>query len=592
MKSQKHSLVKIIMLFFIPTMITATLITAIVNYKVSYDHMRKLVAENVYGTVSHLSRYLQASLYRVFEEFVRLEQYRVAGSVLFEVDDNGNYTLDSGFMARMHIDLEKVYSQNYDVVDSIFIGFEFPDGSQEYAFFSKERTYRINFDTSEKWLKDSPGSYCWVSPHESDVIKSVDTGDVLSLFKYSVDSNTGISCLILVNMNTQFFYDVLKTEQVKANNYLALGIDGTLVYPGNPEISPIGGNAVSELSFNSPTHTEYAFNDDGKMTMLTYEKIPINGWHVISITDMQYMASVSNRVRDVSLLMIALVLVFSLSVSYLFARLISNPIDRWLKKLESISGNRFDIVFDDNLCQEITKINNGLNHLIASVRAQMNEKEEESERRRGLEMALLQQQIDPHFLYNTLFSIQQLYAIGENDKAAKMTADLSGFFRFSLGKGREIVTFAWELEHLRHYMDIQRVRHSDIKYCCEIPAHLLRCRFLKLTLQPLVENAIDHGLFTKRNGEINIYAYEENHDIVITVSDNGVGMDSDLVDLLNECLQDGSWEQMPDGYGVKNVHERIKLHFGPGYGLHYESVLGSGTSVVVRFPFMVGDDDV
>ena len=206
----------------------------------------------------------------------------------------------------------------------------------------------------------------------------------------------------------------------------------------------------------------------------------------------------------------------------------------------------------------------------------------ENETKRELEMAILQAQINPHFLYNTLYSIQQLYGMGEHQQASQMVANLSSFFRLSLSKGREIIPIRDEVEHLKNYIAIQQMRYDQLTYDLCIDDDILDNSIVKLTLQPLVENAIYHGLFGIRRGVIRILGHWENEDIVFKIIDNGSGMPAERVELLNRAVRTGDWSELPSVYGIKNVQQRIRLYCGENYGLYFKSEAGKGTRVIVR----------
>ena len=204
---------------------------------------------------------------------------------------------------------------------------------------------------------------------------------------------------------------------------------------------------------------------------------------------------------------------------------------------------------------------------------------------RKTEFLVLQSQINPHFLYNTLDAITWLAESGEQETVVKMVGSLSEFFRSSLNHGKDIVTVAEDVHHIRSYLEIQQVRYQDIlKYTIDVPDEYGDILIPKLTLQPLVENALYHGIKNKRGGgSIQITAHEEDDDLVLTVTDDGVGMDEERL----RQVRDGIREKAPEEkgiYGLYNVNERIRLHFGEDYGISIESRPGGGTESRIRLP--------
>jgi two-component system sensor histidine kinase YesM len=198
---------------------------------------------------------------------------------------------------------------------------------------------------------------------------------------------------------------------------------------------------------------------------------------------------------------------------------------------------------------------------------------------KNYEMRALQQQINPHFLYNTL-SMINFMAIesGQND-ISKITLSLSDFYRTALNRGSNICSVADELKNMNAYLDIQQMMH-DYEFEVEITVDdkIKECETPNLILQPIVENAIGHGidLLEDRKGVLRVYATATGDEVYIMVEDNGVGMD--------EETKERMLSQNSKGYGMRNVNERIKLLYGEEYGLHIESVVGEGTVVTIRLP--------
>jgi len=209
----------------------------------------------------------------------------------------------------------------------------------------------------------------------------------------------------------------------------------------------------------------------------------------------------------------------------------------------------------------------------------------EQKQLRKAEFDLLQAQINPHFLYNTLDAIVWSAEAGNEKQVVKMVGSLSEFFRSSLNKGKEIVTIREELSHVRSYLEIQQIRYQDIlDYEIDVPEELYVNEIPKITVQPVVENALYHGIKEKRGGgKISVTGREDGADYVITVSDNGIGMEPDRLQEVRDGLTDSS----PDSkkiYGLYNVNQRIKLDFGDEYGLSIDSVYDEGTTVTIRLP--------
>ncbi|MBO4395670.1 MAG: sensor histidine kinase [Eubacterium sp.] len=204
---------------------------------------------------------------------------------------------------------------------------------------------------------------------------------------------------------------------------------------------------------------------------------------------------------------------------------------------------------------------------------------------RKAEFLVLQSQINPHFLYNTLDAITWLAESGEHDTVVHMVDSLSGFFRASLNQGKDIVSVSEEVRHIRSYLEIQKIRYQDIlEYSIDIPDEFADVKIPKITIQPLVENALYHGIKNKRGGgTIAITAETDGEDILIRVTDDGVGMNAERLKQVRAAINEQATEET-GVYGLYNVNERIRLHFGDSYGIMIESEEGVGTRSVIRLP--------
>lgn len=224
----------------------------------------------------------------------------------------------------------------------------------------------------------------------------------------------------------------------------------------------------------------------------------------------------------------------------------------------------------------------GLEDMAEKLSMQIELNRQEQIRLRDIELSLIQAQINPHFLYNTLDAIVWLIEIGKNDQAEKMVTSLSSYFRSFLSDGKDIVTIAEEKTHIESYLEIQQVRYRDImEYEISIDPSIETAKLPKLTMQPLVENAIYHGLKPKRGkGRITVTGKCDDEYIVLEVSDTGAGMDeAALEDLRSRITSAGS-----KSFGLTSVYKRLKLLYGEGCHVDIESTLGEGTTIRLRIP--------
>ena len=266
------------------------------------------------------------------------------------------------------------------------------------------------------------------------------------------------------------------------------------------------------------------------------------------------------------------------------SRSITGPLVALAKRAEEVSAG--DLTMHEPIKSEIREIqtlSTGMEQMIGRLNEEMYAGQQRQESLRRKELALLQAQINPHFLYNTMDTIVWLIEAEKSQEAVEMVSNLSRFFRHSLSKGEDVITLAEEESHVRSYLQIQKARYQDIlNYTLDIDPDLHNALLPKLTLQPLVENALYHGIKLKRvTGHISIRGWLENDSIILQVSDDGAGINEQRL----EELRSGLKQEKPVGFGLSAVHHRLLLQFGANYGLSISSCEGVGTTVTARIPY-------
>ena len=264
---------------------------------------------------------------------------------------------------------------------------------------------------------------------------------------------------------------------------------------------------------------------------------------------------------------------------------ITNPLERLCKVTERIAKGEFTVRAKIHTKDEIRILSDSVDNMAEKLRIMMNQIKDDERKVRDAELRLLQEQINPHFLYNTLDTIVWLIEGNDREEAVSMVVSLSEFFRLVLSKGKEFITIREEEMHIRSYLEIQHARYRDIlEYDISIDPGIYKYKILKLMLQPLVENALYHGIKYKRaKGRIDITGKQEGDLIRFIVRDNGVGMEETELERLREEIRKPCKETQK-GFGLANVNERIRMNFGMEYGMEIESVKNEGTCVSITIP--------
>ncbi len=273
-------------------------------------------------------------------------------------------------------------------------------------------------------------------------------------------------------------------------------------------------------------------------------------------------------------------LLFMLWYSLRFTRSITQPVRELCTKVERLGAGDFTVVPVKTNNVEIKTLDEGFNEMIGRINQLLEHVKDDQNALHRAELELLQAQINPHFLYNTFDSIVWLAEMNKNAEVVRMTTSLSTFFRNSLSKGEDIITIEAEKQQVESYLEIQQIRYRDIlEYEIAIPEELMQYTIPKLTLQPLVENALYHGVKNKRSkGMITITGEEADDDIFLYIRDNGAGMTSEQL----SALRSGVYDDHTPGLGLVNVHKRLRMYFGDRYGLTFESIADEGATVTVR----------
>ena len=320
-------------------------------------------------------------------------------------------------------------------------------------------------------------------------------------------------------------------------------------------------------------------------------RIGMTPWVVVHVSYINNLieSSLNSIIRSSFGIFLLLMMIITL-ISFKASNYISHPLEKIVAKMQSLNReNISDSYIDDtklqasNTYKEANLLTQSYNQLVDTIVYLMSRIKFEEEALRKSERNTLEAQIQPHFLYNTLESILWMVERGNNPDASDMVRSLGKMLRITLSKGQEKITLARELEQVEHYFVIQSLRYKgQFQYEINIPNQLRNYQVIKLIVQPLVENAIYHGVSrTVDPGLIEIHARQEGDQVVITVSDNGLGIDDQK---LKEIRNHLSEPNPAFGLGLVNVHQRLQIYYGEEYGVSIDTELDVGTDVTINFP--------
>ena len=333
-------------------------------------------------------------------------------------------------------------------------------------------------------------------------------------------------------------------------------------------------------------------------SLVVHRTLPSTGWTIISVAPNQEIFQAVYQLRLIAFIMVAVSLLLILIINIFLSKYIAQPILHLKNLMQSATSGNLDVEIHQIDGQvEIMELYRSFDTMLTELKNLLNRVVTEQKNLKKSELRTLQSQINPHFLYNTLDSAVWAAESNNTDEVIDLITSLSSFYRLTLRSGMDVVSFDTEVHHVSYYLHIMQKRYRDIlDYQIDVSPETLQARFPKIILQPIVENAIYHGIKNKRyvkgeQGMIRISAQKvEEHFLEVTVSDTGIGMDEAKAKLLWNKIQEGI-PRSGQSYGLINVNLRLRLMFGEQYTLHLSSCPGSGTTIAIRVPLIEEDSN-
>ena len=326
--------------------------------------------------------------------------------------------------------------------------------------------------------------------------------------------------------------------------------------------------------------TEITVNN-GKVFFLSRE-IPETDWLMATVIPYASFLMEIEKLKQAIIILILLIGTAAYAIAYIISHSITKRISRLVAQMREIQSGKINNIIENNYKDEIGELFESYNYMVRKVSSLIDEQYKLGQELKSAELKALQSQINPHFLYNTLDMINWLSLKNSTGEVNSAVRALANFYRLSLSGGKDIVTIADELKHVSYYLQIQNIRFGDkIKPVIDVDKDVLEYSIPKITLQPIVENAIHHGILEKpdKTGVITVKGRKIENTIIITVSDDGIGIPEEN---LKSIMLYESLSKTGSSYGIKNINERIKLIYGNDYGLNCTSVYGKGTTVEIR----------
>ena len=419
------------------------------------------------------------------------------------------------------------------------------------------------------------------------------TGEKLGVVLIDFRKDTIYDSISYVNTGTEskmFFYD--------DNDYPILrNEDNSLIWKVRDEIIKFEKNnpqakteVDTEYYYESPEEIEvnnFRATIDGKEYFICTADL-VSGWQVVNVTSISELTRDMSHIVPVSIMIAIVVCIIGILLSIQFSSSIAKPVRRLIRLMKKVETGDFSGKFDVKYLDEIGQLGKSYNMMLDEIQRLMDTVMVEQAELRKAQFKILQEQINPHFLYNTLDSINWLSRMGRNDEVVIIVNAFTKLLRIALSRGKDVITVGEETEYIDNYMTIQKIRYKKkLSYQVDIPESMYEYYTLKLILQPIVENAIYHGIKGKKSGgNVSIEGREAEDKLVFVVRDTGAGMTENAIRELNANLKKPLGKEWigQESFGVKNVSDRIRVFFGYPYGLSYESKEGEGTTVTITIP--------
>lgn len=441
-------------------------------------------------------------------------------------------------------------------------------------------------------VPESQGKLChyiWSNEHEDDLLATKKARQVLTLYCVIGNEDSTAGSLLAVNIPSATVADVLGNIVTEKGSFAALiSSEGICCSEQNDGAFQLSDADMKYLSMLSGRGAKLLTDRSGSQIMISYEALDINGWVLVNGVPTDSIMKGTELVKRMIFLCVGIMIAIACIPVLLLSRWISRDISSLVDQIEIYELGDTQIYFETRDRKELRRVADALNKMTRTIQKQLGEVIYIEKSKRKTELLLLQSQINPHFLYNTLISVKSLIDLDRYQQASSMFQSLIDFYVLSLNHGHEQTSISNELKIIKNYLSILEVRYNySFEWMINVEEDILECGILTLTLQPLVENAISHGIKNKTDkGIIDISGCCCEDQIILTVWDNGQGISPEELERLNRYIREPYPKEKTGGhFGLWNSNQRLKLYFGEAYGIEIDSEYKKYTNVTVRIPY-------
>ncbi|AOV09265.1 hypothetical protein BI350_14475 [Sporosarcina ureilytica] len=569
--------------FYISIILLFIFITGGVSYQLAKNQIEENTYQSMNDTVLQTSNYLEFVFSDVFEQLVLLSNHKHLSTLL----DGEAKDINSNVYIELDNEINTIYHRFPSIIESIYIDIDdgkitFSNGSEQVNPLFSYKDYFVDH-------KGSKESYYWKNAHLNNL--AFDNYKVMSVFKLLEAENSSRNGIVLFTIRADFVEKILNKSFIGESGYLTLvSPDGsTFESEKIPGKFRIDDKTLAKITNSNVNEGKISFeNAKGKNLNAIYHTIGVNKWKVVAVFPESQILKTMNNMKYFMTIFLIAVIIMAVFIVNGVGKYISNPIKKLADQMKKADQELLQTTEGIAVPKEMEILYSSFNEQMARNQALLEQIKLEQKEKRQLEVAIIKAQVNPHFLYNTLYSIKGLCDMGLNKDASEMISALSSFFRISISRGNEIISIKEEISHIKSYLYIMEMRYGDnFTYTLDVDKETLSSQIIKLTLQPLIENAIYHGVkLSRKQGLINVNVYKQSGKIHLEVKDNGLGIERERLERIKEEINAPYSKNKREvtGIGLRSVSERLKGYFGSECELMIESVVGKGTKIIIKIP--------
>lgn len=586
---------------FLLVVVIPVFVVSFVSFRLFQKNMEEAVNHSVLQSLNQANN----TINNIINTVLSASNYIIMDKEIADVLQNGNINNGMGLNTFYYNDFIKIQDKMTNLQSTLLISKNarltiIDNFGRIYRNWEgRPRDYVSDF-REQSWFKETVninGYALWIAPHiDYTDEESMNNKYFITLSRLIKGNKAvgGIGVLLLSIEEAELYNEVFSNqEQLKGSVYYLINSEGVIISHSNKSL--IGTNVSGENHIKNLLHQDRGYftsEIDNKKSMVTYFTVERTGWKIVQIIEYSQLFNNVNNLRNMTIAITLFSLIIFIFVAVFVVITITKPIKKMRKLMKKVEDGNFDVNIEVKGHDEIGEFGISFNSMITKIKLLIEQVREEQKKKEQLRLDALQAQINPHFLFNTLNTIKWTAALNQDESVVKMLAALGGVLELSMGRGNEIISLKNEIEALKNYILIQKMRYNQkfhISY--DIDEGVCECRVLKLMLQPIVENCLIHGFSQDHlHLSINVTASIVGQYLIIKVIDNGVGIPEDKISsILMDYKSEENIKGRFSGIGLKNVNDRIKLHFGDNYGLNIISTIENGTIVQVFMPILKGE---